>query len=469
MTKKEYTRLVPVSQIEQNEGQLEGLPKNPRYISPDKLDALKRSIEVSPEFLEANPLKVYRIGKTRYVVIAGNMRLMACIELGITEVPCYVFRQDTPIEKLREFAIKDNMAYGKVDWEVIKLDWEPTELEAWDFEVPDWLEEEQELEPFPDEEEKETIEKDEQVESMLNDVCKGIASDITGQYDILNGFSFISPNIAKFDFVNFAYYKKEYPRYDSLAFHPKQFVTKGDTYSTYEGLQRMANGEIKGERLRFVCQDKFRSLISGSLAFGGSKMPLDFPADLARDLINKYANGGSVLDPCCGWGGRLVGFLASGATKYDGTDASPYQCEGNKLIFDTFKDVVKSEKSVNITCSPFEKRKLTKNSFDMALTSPPYFDTEKYIGGEQSHKYGSYELWRDGFYRTLIKKTYEALKTGGFFCLQVGSQRYPLLEDGKQIADGIGFSIVDVIRTDMVNNQAKTEAEAGEVVLILRK
>lgn len=154
MTKKEYTRLMPVSLLEQNEGQLEGLPKNPRYIAPDKIDALKRSIKASPEFLLANPLKIYRMDKSRYIVIAGNMRLKACKELGITEVPCYIFKQDTIVEKLREFAIKDNLPYGKTDWEVLKLEWEPSELEAWDFEVPEWLDEQQDgfdEEPYQDE------------------------------------------------------------------------------------------------------------------------------------------------------------------------------------------------------------------------------------------------------------------------------------------------------------------------------
>ena len=269
---------------------------------------------------------------------------------------------------------------------------------------------------------------------------------------------------------NFAYYDKDYPRYNSLAFHPKQFITSGDNYSTYEGLQMVSTGKTKGERLRFVCQDKFRAIISGSLAFGGAKMPIDFPASLARDLINEFSEGGKVLDPCAGWGGRLVGFLASDAAEYDGTDASPYQCEGDKALFDTFRDVTRGEKQVTITCAPFEKRNLRNAYFDMAITSPPYFDTEKYIGGEQSRETSnSYEQWRENFYHVLIQKTFDALKDGGVFCLQVGSQRYPLLTDGTEIAKEVGFEVLEVRPTDMVNNQTKTDEEKGEVVIILRK
>lgn len=458
---------IELSRLQLNDGQLEGLPKNPRFIKDEKFKDLCRSVEQSPEFLEARPLLVYPIDGHNFITIAGNMRLRACREIGMKDAPCYVFTKSTPIEKLREYTIKDNIAFGQTDWEAL-TDWDADELREWSFDLPDeWLNED--LADFPIEQDS-TIEKSEEVEAMLNTATEKAAAEIIEQYDKLQGFSFVTPHTAKFDFIRFAYYGKEYPRYNSLAFHPKQFITSGDNYSTYEGLQMVSEGKTKGERLRFVCQDKFRAIISGSLAFGGAKMPMDFPASLARDLINEFSDGGKVLDPCAGWGGRLVGFLASDATEYDGTDASPYQCEGDKLIYDTFQDVTQGEKQVSITCSPFEKRTLRNDYFDMAITSPPYFDTEKYIGGEQSRETSAnYEQWRSTFYRVLIQKTFDALKSGGIFCLQVGSQRYPLLTDGTEIAKEIGFEVIEVRPTEMVNNQTKTDEEKGEVVIVLKK
>ena len=466
MKRKKYQK-IELGKLELNEGQLDGLPRNPRFIRDEKFKQLVRSIEQSPEFLDARPLLVYPLDGGNFITLAGNMRLRACRELGMDDVPCYVFPKSTSKEKLREYVIKDNLPYGQTDWDVLK-EWNTEELKDWDFDIPEgWLDDE--LEEFPAEQNDEP-QLSEEVEAMLNRTTEQIASDIVTQYDSLGGFSFITPSTAKFDFIRFAYYGKEYPRYNSLAFHPKQFITQGDTFSTYEGLQMVATGKTKGERLRFVCQDKFRSIISGSLAFGGAKMPMDFPASLARDLIDEFGAGGRVLDPCAGWGGRLVGFLASDATEYDGTDASPYQCEGDKLIYDTFQDVTQGEKQVSITCSPFEKRTLRNAYFDMAITSPPYFDTEKYIGGEQSRETSAnYEQWRDTFYRVLIEKTFAALKVGGIFCLQVGSQRYPLLHDGMKIAEEVGFEVLEVRPTDMVNNQTKTEEEKGEVVIVLKK
>lgn len=467
MREKKHQK-IELSRLQLNDGQLEGLPKNPRFIRDEKFKDLCRSIETSPEFLDARPLLVYPLDAGNFITLAGNMRLRACRELGMNDAPCYVFPKNTPIEKLREYAIKDNVPFGQTDWDVLK-EWDAEELKDWSFDLPeDWLNED--ITDFPTDEQAEAPEKSEEVEAMLNTATEKAAAEIIEQYDKLQGFSFVTPHTAKFDFIRFAYYDKEYPRYNSLAFHPKQFITSGDNYSTYEGLQMVSTGKTKGERLRFVCQDKFRAIISGSLAFGGAKMPMDFPASLARDLINEFSDGGKVLDPCAGWGGRLVGFLASDATEYDGTDASPYQCEGDKLIYDTFQDVTQGEKQVSITCSPFEKRTLRNAYFDMAITSPPYFDTEKYIGGEQSRETSAnYEQWRDTFYRVLIEKTFAALKIGGIFCLQVGSQRYPLLDDGIKIAEETLFDVLEVRPTEMVNNQTKTDEEKGEVVIILKK
>lgn len=151
--KQQYYRRISLSQLELNDGQLEGLPKNPRFIKDEKFNDLVRSIEQSPEFLEARPLLVYQYAKGRYIAIAGNMRLRACRALKMPDAPCYVFPKETPLEKLREYTIKDNMTYGQIDWDILANEWEPSELKEWAFELPDgWVGEElQPLEGEPKE------------------------------------------------------------------------------------------------------------------------------------------------------------------------------------------------------------------------------------------------------------------------------------------------------------------------------
>ena len=131
-----YTYLISKSLLENNDGQLEGLPKNPRYIKDERFAKLKLSLETSPEFLEANPLKVYPLDNGHYIIVGGNMRFLAGCEVGITEYPCYIFKKETPVEKLKEFVIKDNIAFGSTDWDSLANDdWEVSDLEDWGMDV----------------------------------------------------------------------------------------------------------------------------------------------------------------------------------------------------------------------------------------------------------------------------------------------------------------------------------------------
>lgn len=134
--KIEFTHLINNSLLELNEGQLEGLPKNPRYIKDERFAKLKHSLEQSPEFLEANPLKVYPLDNGHYIIIGGNMRFLAGKEVGLKEFPCYIFKKETTIQKLKEYAIKDNIAYGNTDWDSLANDdWEVSDLEEWGMDV----------------------------------------------------------------------------------------------------------------------------------------------------------------------------------------------------------------------------------------------------------------------------------------------------------------------------------------------
>ena len=125
---------INIKDLEVNRGQLEGLPKNPRFIRDERFEALKKSIEDAPEMLALRELIVYPFNG-KYVIIAGNMRFRACKELCYKEIPCKVLDEDTPVEKLREYAIKDNVAFGSDDWDILANEWDMEELQDWGMEL----------------------------------------------------------------------------------------------------------------------------------------------------------------------------------------------------------------------------------------------------------------------------------------------------------------------------------------------
>jgi ParB-like chromosome segregation protein Spo0J len=88
-------------------------PNNPRSIRKDQLQKLVKSLREFPEMLEARPIVV----DPDFVVLGGNMRLKAAQEAGLKEVPVYVASWEEA--KHKEFIIKDNLAFGEWDWDML--------------------------------------------------------------------------------------------------------------------------------------------------------------------------------------------------------------------------------------------------------------------------------------------------------------------------------------------------------------
>lgn len=129
---------IDITKLEYNEGQIEGLSKNPRWLHDDEGKKLKKSLIDSPEFLEYKPLMVYALDNGNYVTICGNMRLRIANELRLDghpefdTLPCVILKADTPIEKIKEYAIKDNVQAGNWDWDELgNGEWEVDDLKEW--------------------------------------------------------------------------------------------------------------------------------------------------------------------------------------------------------------------------------------------------------------------------------------------------------------------------------------------------
>lgn len=125
-------------------------PSNPRIIKDDKFTKLVQSIKDFPQMLEIRPIVV----NSDNIVLGGNMRLRACKEAGLKEIPVIKADTLTP-EQQAEFIIKDNVGFGEWDWEMLANEWEAEQLNEWGLDVPDFavtdLEAEEDDYEIPDE------------------------------------------------------------------------------------------------------------------------------------------------------------------------------------------------------------------------------------------------------------------------------------------------------------------------------
>jgi DNA modification methylase len=168
-------RSVKLSEIKSN-------PNNPRIIKDDKFRKLVNSIQEFPKMLEIRPIVV----NADMIVLGGNMRLKACKEAGLKEVPV-IFADDLTEDEQKQFIIKDNVGFGEWDWDMLANEWDAEQVEEWGLDIPE----------FSIKEELEAEEDDyEMPDEVQTDIVLGDLFEIGG-HRLLCGDSTDSDAVAK--------------------------------------------------------------------------------------------------------------------------------------------------------------------------------------------------------------------------------------------------------------------------------
>ena len=146
---------------------------NPRTITEEKFNKLVTSILVLPKMLEVRPVVV----DSKFVALGGNMRikaLQAIAEMSADDIAARLAADKTYSAKnkaeqdallaywaewlaepyvnaivvdnfseaeQKEFIIKDNVSFGKWDWDALANEWDTSELEDWGMDVWDFADE----------------------------------------------------------------------------------------------------------------------------------------------------------------------------------------------------------------------------------------------------------------------------------------------------------------------------------------
>lgn len=144
------------------------------------------------------------------------------------------------------------------------------------------------------------------------------------------------------------------------------------------------------------------------------------------------------LDFSAGWGGRLLGAMASG-TPYVGIDPHGKALEGNERMVAAVQAATRQSFAVELVHACAEdvlgQRRWCP---DLVFTSPPYFDVEKYSGeSTQSYlRYPDLRQWYDEFLGQCIRGSFHDLLDGGHLCLNVNPD---MVEETKRLALEAGF------------------------------
>lgn len=212
---------------------------------------------------------------------------------------------------------------------------------------------------------------------------------------------------------------------------------------------------------------KFRKMLSIAR---GTQMVTNFPTYVAKWLYIHYLSNVKdktlyVYDPCMGWAGRMVSlFAASSHIALHNKKINLIGTDVNTMVHDRFEKLyrfwdlyVNSLKNIKVfkytvpaeDMGDVDEFRKLKGKGHLAFTSPPYFDKELYSQDEtQSYiRYKKYPEWRDGFLHGLLKTTYDYLRPGGTFLLNVANTRprkdgtfiAPIENDSVEMGEKIGY------------------------------
>jgi len=225
-------------------------------------------------------------------------------------------------------------------------------------------------------------------------------------------------------------------------------------------LEKRANVDtgVSQNRMRnILCHSNYRSVGQFNPAF-------------VRYFSNLYCKGNEILDPCAGWGGRMFGTASVGKNYYGIEPSSlaiPQLEEARKWIYTVAPslniDIIKgvAEDPVNYG----------NKLFDMAITSPPYFNKERYSNElTQSYiKFPSPSKWLEGFLSPLINNVYNHLKVGSYFILNIDDyQGIPLTMSAIRYALKLGFKMEDNL-WGCVGSRSTNKVKALDNFIVLKK
>lgn len=209
---------------------------------------------------------------------------------------------------------------------------------------------------------------------------------------------------------------------------------------------------------------------------------VNFPALTAKYLYEKYTSHIDQDDPLiiydssAGWGGRIIGAMsARRKIHYVGTDPNPdnYLFDINKSRYDYVADFYNKNCIDNYSNSfnkffSVEKQSNTfetfldgsevihenpefqvyKGKLDIAFTSPPYFNRERYGPDDATtqswYAYPQYEDWKTNFLKPTLTTIYEYLKNDRYILwniadIKIGKNKYyPLEQDSIDILIKLG-------------------------------
>lgn len=215
----------------------------------------------------------------------------------------------------------------------------------------------------------------------------------------------------------------------------------------------------------------------------GAQSCSNFRPGFAAYLYRRFVPpGGVVLDTSAGFGGRLVGALASTVVgHYIGIDPNRPSIEGSQKLL----ALLGREDFAEFAIQPAEDINPQRwhQRCDFMFTSPPYFNKERYSDdpNQSGNRYPEADVWREKFLVPMMKLTFESLAKGAHAGINIADVlvegiRHPLGDWTVAAGKRVGFEHIGTLdfpiggsrRFGGMKGTAKEE-ESTEPVFLFRR
>lgn len=199
--------------------------------------------------------------------------------------------------------------------------------------------------------------------------------------------------------------------------------------------------------------------------------PRNFSPMVARSLVEYYLpEGGRVLDPSAGFGGRMLGTLtAPGNCTYIGIDPEAETMSNLDRFGQLIEEATGTKDRYELYCDGSQNVRLDPKSVDLAFSSPPYFGLERYHNGDDEEGRArqsvgdltTLQSWITEYAAPTIQNVAYALKPGAFFLTnitdyEVRGKRFEFVDEWINAAEDAGLELVD---THYLGNRAPLKSE----------
>ena len=207
----------------------------------------------------------------------------------------------------------------------------------------------------------------------------------------------------------------------------------------------------------------------------------NFKPQNARALVEELCPvmWGNIYDYSAGYGGRLLG-IGSSNMKYNYIGIDPNSETIKYLNF--FNECIDEAVGVKGTIIQNVSEEFVPNDIDLAFSSPPYFNLEKYSDEDTQCmvRYSTLDEWFSGYAEPTIENIYKSLNKDGIFATNIadyktyGKKTYKVVDDWITLSERIGFKHVGTIKMMLntrpgVGNNKLAGREKYEGVYVFKK